>query len=328
MDPCARNRGSTPTPWALVLAGGAGRRLAGLTSALHGWQVPKQFATLVGRRSLLQQTVGRIAPIFPTGRTLVVVGNGDGTLAREQLAHRPGIEVASQPRNLDTAAGILFGLARILARDRNATVAIFPSDHFVPRPAPLLRSLEEGRASIARGLARLVLLGVPADYPETAYGWIVPGRRPDPLEAPSLRSVSRFVEKPPADLARRLLEAGGLWNTLIMTGRARTLWRLAEEHLPRLAREFSEYANAVGGPDEEERLRVIYDRNEPASFSTALLTRAAGLGVIPVEGSGWSDWGSPDKVFRSLEGTAELAGLLERAGRGGFHQERETAAVR
>jgi len=46
---------------------------------------------------------------------------------------------------------------------------------------------------------------------------------------------------------------------------------------------------------------------EPANFSREVLERAENLAVLPVSGTGWSDWGNPERIFRSLEGTRDLA---------------------
>ncbi|MBL0219510.1 MAG: hypothetical protein IPQ07_37285 [Myxococcales bacterium] len=42
-----------------------------------------------------------------------------------------------------------------------------------------------------------------------------------------------------------------------------------------------------------------------ANFSRDVLAHAPALAVVPVTGSGWSDWGSPARVFASLEGDGE-----------------------
>ena len=59
--------------WAIILAGGDGRRLAPLTDCLYGERLPKQFAVLAGHRSLLQATVDRMLPLVPPSRVVVVV---------------------------------------------------------------------------------------------------------------------------------------------------------------------------------------------------------------------------------------------------------------
>ncbi len=294
--------GPMPNLWALILAGGDGTRLAALTRALYRRDVPKQFAVLEGDRSLLQRTLDRIAPLVPARRTVVVVGPNHEALAREQITDL-AVELVVQPRNLETAPGLLAGLAHILRRDPEARVAVFPADHHVQNPAPLLEAIDASRG--ARG--RVTLLGViPGDL-ETEYGWIVPGRR---IRA-STFAVSRFVEKPPAQLAARLADAGGLWNTFILVAPARALWSLAKRHLPEHTSLLADLAGGVANA-EKGLLQAAYLRMAPASFSRAVLEQAGGLAVMPVEGTGWSDWGSPQRVFRALQGTPHYAPLLAR----------------
>src|SRR5689334_11977026 len=115
--------------WAIVLAGGEGKRLAALTRAVYGRDVPKQFAALGSKRSFLQETMLRISALVPAARTLVVVSQTHARLADEQLADFPGVEIVLQPANLGTTAGVMLPLAHVLARDPEAIIAIFPCDH-------------------------------------------------------------------------------------------------------------------------------------------------------------------------------------------------------
>ncbi len=298
--------------YAVVLAAGEGKRLASLTRALYGRHLPKQFAVLDGDRSLLQATLERIAPLVPPTRTVVVVGREQAALAEEQLRPFPGLLLVRQPRNLDTGPGILLPLARILAADPGATVAVFPADHYVPNPAPFVRALREA-ASLARGTGGwITLLGALPDGPETEYGWILPGPRLEGASGQPLHQVRRFVEKPSPDLARQLLARGGLWNTFVLVGRLFDIWCLAERHLPVQAALFKSYVCAVGGAREERVLDAIYERMPAAGFSRAVLERADRLAVAPVSGTGWTDWGRPSRVFRSLAEAGHLTLLRQR----------------
>ena len=51
-----------------------------------------------------------------------------------------------------------------------------------------------------------------------------------------------------------------------------------------------------------------------ANFSRSVLSNADELAVLPVADSGWCDWGSPQRVFASLAGTACHARLVARIG--------------
>ena len=59
--------------WALILAAGSGTRLSGLTADGMGASVPKQFCSLTGGASLLEETLERTAAIAPRAQTTIVV---------------------------------------------------------------------------------------------------------------------------------------------------------------------------------------------------------------------------------------------------------------
>ena len=226
--------------------------------------------------------------------------------ARPQLEPYPGVELLVQPRGLDTGPGMLFPLARILAREPGAQVVFLPSDHHVADAAPITQALQAA-TTVLRD--RIALLGVTPTGPEVEYGWIVRGGRLRGMEAFSVR---RFEEKPAQPIADDLWRTGGLWNTFISAAPVRGLWKLAKRHLPHHAKALEGYARAVDSPRETQALHDAYDRMTPANFSRDVLARAGRLAVVPVSGSGWSDWGSPARVFASLAGTKNHERLVER----------------
>src|SRR5512132_3451595 len=127
--PHAGVRGSR---WAIVLAGGQGIRLRSLTRHVHGDDRPKQFAVLSGNRSLLRQTLDRVALLIPPERTLVVtMAEHLRHVAAELDVAGRGPWVLTQPEDRGTAAALLLSSHWIQARDDDATIAVFPSDHFV-----------------------------------------------------------------------------------------------------------------------------------------------------------------------------------------------------
>lgn len=283
-------------PHVVVLAGGEGRRLASLTRALYGTDLPKQFAVLSGKRSLLQTTIERAKVLTSAERISVVVTAHHESIARDQLAPYPEVELVVQPRSLDTGPGMLLPLARLLARSRDANVVFMPSDHHIANAEPVLRAL---RIAMTPSLSdRVSLVGVAPTSPEVDYGWIVRGPR---LRTEAF-AIERFHEKPTTDIAHELWRAGGLWNTFISAGRAQVFWELARRHLPDHARAF----------ESDAKLDATYRDMKPANFSRDVLAHARSLAVLPVSGSGWSDWGSPSRVFASLAGTKSHDRLVQR----------------
>lgn len=289
--------------WTIVLAGGAGKRLASLTRALYGEELPKQFAVLSGTRSLLQATVDRATALSPPERIAVVVSREHQRLARKQLAEWRGIHLLVQPQNLDTGPGILLALDFVRRRDRAAQVAVMPSDHHVDRPERLLDAIERARAALRIDPATVALLGAEADRPDPDYGWIVAGRA---LGRFGMHSVQHFVEKPPAPVAEELHRMGALWNTFIMVASAEQLWASAAARLPIHAAAMSAAGGRPGALDH------AYGRLTPAGFSREVLQQTPGLTVLRLENAGWSDWGTPRRVFQSLAGTPHHDRLVAR----------------
>jgi mannose-1-phosphate guanylyltransferase len=297
--------------WAVVLAAGEGSRMAALTRALYGRELPKQFAALDGDRTLLQRTMDRIAPMTPPERTVVVVSEGYEDLARTQLADYRGVEIVTQPLNLGTAVGILLPLAHVLARDPNASVAIYPSDHHIRRGDPFCEAVQRSIRVATLCESGVSLLGAAAERPAVDLGWIVRGNR---LGNQSDRAwqVNRFVEKPPEPLAMMLLGTGGLWNTMVVAGQGRALWELARRHLPQQTQAFDDYLLEVGEPTVRQARAQLYQRLLPADFSREVLQLARGLAVVPLIDSGWFDCGTPERLFEWLRATPEMHGLLQR----------------
>jgi mannose-1-phosphate guanylyltransferase len=298
--------------WAIVLAAGEGSRMAPLTRALYGHDLPKQFAALDGDRTLLQQTMNRIAPVTPPERTVVVVAEGYYDLACQQLADYRGVEIVAQPRNVGTGPGILLPLAHVLARDPEADVAVYPSDHHVRRTEPFVEAVERARTVARAAESGLALLGAAAERPATDLGWIMRGQRIGG-QLDRAWKVHRFIEKPPESLAMLLLGAGSLWNTMVLVSRARALWALSERHIPAQTRAFADYVAALrAGTGVRAAREALYCDLAPADFSREVLQVAEGLAVVPLIDSGWFDCGTPERLFEWLKASPEMASMLAR----------------
>ncbi len=299
--------------WTIILAGGEGTRLAPLTRALYGTDLPKQFAILDGERSLLQQTMARAAAIAPPECTAVVVSAARASLAAEQLAPYRGAHLLVQPVGRDTAPGLMFPLAYVRERNPQARVVVLPADHYVPNPRPLYHALDRAAAN-RESRQRVTLIGVKADRPETEYGWVLPGVRLAGRGVDAVWTVRRFVEKPAEDVAHRLRRRGAVWNTFISAGPVATFWDLARSCLPQQAAAFERWAVRSVQADGDGELVELYAGLTPASWSHDVVAHAASmrLALVAMSGTGWSDWGSPRRVFESLAGTAAFDRLVGR----------------
>lgn len=301
--------------WAIVLAGGEGTRLAALTRAVHGQPVPKQFAALTGRHSMLQATLERVSRLLHPRNIVVVVCRAHLPLARAQLAQH-AVTTLVQPASRGTAPAILYAASWIRARDPDAHLLVFPSDHHVAEVSRFHEAVNVARAA-SRELRQLTLLGVLPDAPDPEYGWILSGQH---VRRACCR-LEAFVEKPDAEAAHRLYEDGGLWNTLVLAAPLRVIDALARRHLPEHAASFAaldRFSFAPGATD----LETLYQGLESADFSRSILEPAHDLLVVPVCGAGWSDWGTPARVLASVRGTEVERFLRDRLKSDARHVER------
>jgi len=117
--------------WAVILAGGDGTRLKSLTRKIAGDERPKQFCSVLGKVTLLEETRARAALELARERTLYVVNRIHEPYYGPILRNEPVSNLVVQPSNRGTAPAILYSLLRIAAVDPHAVVAYLPSDHYV-----------------------------------------------------------------------------------------------------------------------------------------------------------------------------------------------------
>ena len=272
-------------PWALVLAGGDGRRLQALTRRLTGRPIPKQYCRLLGDRSMLELTFARLAPLIEPARTLAIVNRDHLPLAADQLRGLPAANVLVQAKNCDTGPGLLFAMAHLQAHAPDATLAVFPSDHYVRDDRGFLAHVAHGLDVVRRFPEQIVLLGVTPDHAGSGFGYLDVG---DALSGDDegVFRVLRFVEKPSAAAAARMIDRGSLWNSFVMLFRLETMlsllrrWRPADFYAP-------------GARDGAPPAPWNFSRDFLAHVPDALL-------ALRVGDVGWSDWGTPEAIERSL----------------------------
>ena len=213
--------------WAIILAGGEGKRLSSLTRRVAGDARPKQFCPLIGSTSLVEQTRSRVSLSIADDNILVVVTRAHERYYGPMLGEVRQQNLVIQPDNRGTAAAILYSLLRLSKLAPTAYVALFPSDHFVSDERHFMRHVDLAFDAVRLRPEMTVLLGIAADSAETSYGWIEPGQ-PVGTDHASIFDVQQFWEKPPAELAKRLLDSACLWNSFVMVGRLSTLLGLID----------------------------------------------------------------------------------------------------
>ena len=284
--------------WALILAAGQGTRLSSLTTTDEGFAVPKQFCSLRGGASLLEETLSRAETVATRGHIVTVVAAEQRRWWKAPLWTLPLENVVVQPQNKGTATGLLFPLLRILRRDPNATVAVLPSDHLVCDESILTRTLRQA-TQLARVNHRCVhLLGAEPVRADAELGYIVPEK----AGAVGASTVLRFVEKPAAAVAQELARTGALLNMFIMVATARAFLALyTHRHAPLVAQLTEALYQDRHSPLDSLAAERLYPTLETLDFSRDVLQgQESTLRVLTVPDCGWSDLGTPERVVEAL----------------------------
>ena len=116
-----------PGFWAVIPAGGSGTRLWPLSRSAR----PKFLLPLLGRRSLLQETVHRLGPLVPPERTFVVCGPAHAAPVARQLPALPESHVLVETSPKGSGPAIALAAAIIERIDPDAVMGSFAADHEV-----------------------------------------------------------------------------------------------------------------------------------------------------------------------------------------------------
>jgi mannose-1-phosphate guanylyltransferase len=286
---------STPTPWAVILAGGDGSRLRPLTQHLTGDARPKQFCRLFDGLTLLDQTRQRADLVIRPDRQLVVVTRPHAPyyadLARDLLPGR----LVVQPQNRGTAPAIMLGALALQSLTGDAPMVILPSDHDITDEVTFMTAVHEAVGAVATRPHDVILLGLEPRSAEIEYGWIEPVLEPGSTVTP----IRRFWEKPSIAQARRLLQRGCLWNSFVMVGWVSAFLGLMDL-LPEVAAALEPVGPALGTSTEAAVLDRAYEPLPTIGFSERVPARAPGrFSVMRVKDVGWCDLGDPRRAAES-----------------------------
>ena len=263
----------------VIMAGGSGTRLWPLSRAGH----PKQFLALNGEKTMLQQTVERLADL-PISELITICNEEHRFFVAEQLRAIEKLgRIILEPVGRNTAPAI--ALAALSEAD-DRLLLVLAADHVISDVASFTESVKKAMPLAEQG--KLVTFGVVPTEPHTGYGYIKAG-----AESGCGFLVDAFKEKPDQLVAERYLNQGGYyWNSGMFLFKAS---RYLEELKACRSDIFNACSKALANVSSDlDFIRVdsqaFFDcPNDSIDF--AVMENTADAVVVPID-AGWNDIGS------------------------------------
>lgn len=270
---------------AVIMAGGRGERLWPLSTPHR----PKQFLRLLGDRTMLQETVGRIAGWIAWENTYIVTADKHTDLVHEQLPQLPVENIIGEPAGRGTA--LCIGVATLIVRrkDPHAVMVVLPADHAIQNHVRFRRLLRKA-AQIAATGSHLITLGITPDHPATGYGYIHAGEQWH--DHPDVFVARAFTEKPSRALAQKFISSGNYyWNSGMFIWRVDTILEEIALHLPQLYAGLMRLDEHLGTPAFADAFAQVYADQPTISIDHGVMEKSARVLVIKAADIGWNDIG-------------------------------------
>lgn len=292
--------------YAVVPAGGAGTRLWPLSRAGN----PKFLLDLTGSgRTLLQQTADRLRPL--ADGVTVVTGTRHAEAVAAQLPElgHAGLLVEPSPRDSMAAIGLAAAVLVHRHPDEDVVIGSFAADHVITEGEAFSTAVRTAVEVARHDL--VVTIGIEADHPSTAFGYVEMG---EALEVPGSYAVRAFTEKPDVETAAAYLGTGRYrWNGGMYVARARVLLAHLQRYQPTMHVGLLEIAAAWDTEARDEVVSRVWPTLTRIAIDHAIsepLAAEGGIAVVPAA-LGWSDvgdWRSLADLTPADDGGARVLG--------------------
>ncbi len=277
---------------AVILAGGKGTRLWPMSREAR----PKQFFDVIGNKTLIDDAYARLRRLFPADGVFVAATPELAPLVRACLPGLPADQLILEPSRRDTAPAMGYVAAVLAERFADEALVFVPSDHYIADESRFLRCLQVGGRLVAE-TGRLVDIGVPPTFPNTALGYTKIGALIGAYDGIRAHAFAGHTEKPSRAVAELYLkDRAYLWHANYYTWTPRRFLAALDRHAPELGSSLREIAAA---PADERAAR--FAALPAVSFDYAVTEHLAPEDVIILRGDfGWSDIGSWDTLYDRL----------------------------
>ncbi|MHB8648034.1 MAG: mannose-1-phosphate guanylyltransferase, partial [Thermomicrobiales bacterium] len=282
--------------YGVILAGGGGTRLWPLSRQDR----PKPLLNLLGDRSMLQETVARLAPLIAPERLYIAVNAAHAPEVARQIPEIPADQIIVEPVARETGPALGLAAIHLAHRDPDATLASFQADHVILQPG-ILRNAVALAARAAQDGA-IATIGITPTFAATGYGYIELAGITVQEGDLCVREAVRFVEKPERETAEAYLASGNfVWNAGLFICKVRTLLDAFAAHLPETYAGLMRINSAIGTDAYVETLETVFPTIGKMSIDVGIMEKFHPLVTVPCD-PGWNDVGDWDTLASLMQG--------------------------
>jgi mannose-1-phosphate guanylyltransferase len=281
------------TNFCLIMAGGSGTRFWPRSRV----KKPKQYLSLFGHQSLIQETVQRFTNFIPEECIYVVSAKSQKEVLESQTTNLPKENMIFEPVGKNTLPAIGLAALFIEKKDPDGILIVSPSDHLI-RNDKLFRQAIESATLIADKKDGIVTIGITPKHPATGYGYVQTAQTIQIGQSIKSFVVNKFVEKPNAEVATGYLKSGGFfWNSGIFIFKVAVFLTSVQKYAPELFTDLMRIKGHIGADNYEEAVERIYSEVNSISIDYGILEKASN--VFLVQGDfDWNDLGSWEEVYK------------------------------
>jgi len=273
---------------ALILAGGRGARLWPISTKYK----PKQFQKLFGNKTMLQQTVERLRPLFDFKDIYISTNKEYLKEIRKELPKIPRKNIILEPEHRERAAAILLFFAHLKKKDCSEPILVIPSDNLIKDEKEFRLAIIAAEKFVRKNNNYMVLLGERPTFPDTGLGYIKKGKTLKGSNGFQISQITFFKEKPNLKRAKEYFKSKDyFWNTAIYVYTPGLVKKLIKHYLPDNYQRYQKIKEAMGKKNYHLVLEKEYSAMDKVSLEYTVIENNRQNAVIPVS-MGWSDVGS------------------------------------
>ncbi|MDR2462732.1 MAG: mannose-1-phosphate guanylyltransferase, partial [Verrucomicrobiales bacterium] len=273
-----------PEVFVFILAGGSGERFWPLSRR----ELPKQLLRLFSEKTLLEETLNRVAPLAPADHVYILTNHQQRDATLRALPRFPAAQLIVEPAKRDTAPAAALATAIAYARNPKAVVVLLPVDQLIKNIAAFQKNIRDA-ARRAADSEDLLTVAIPPTYPATGFGYLkLSATAQQVADGDTIfHRVEHFVEKPDLAAATEYLaSAQYAWNAGMFVWQAAAFHREASRSAPELAA----FIHNFPADGQDNFIKTHFPALPKISIDYAIMEKAASVSAAQSDFD-WDDVG-------------------------------------